>query len=364
MSSQETFYFGAGPATLPREVLETIQHELNDFRSTGLSVLELSHRSESFSDVLNQSESLVRELMQIPDDFAVLFLHGGATAQYSMLPLNFLQNNDKADYLCSGHWSIKASQEAKRFAKINEVHVLEANEKISICPTNQWQLDDDAVYLHYCENETISGVAFNDSLDVEGKKIFCDMTSSILTKPIKVREYDFIYASAQKNLGIAGLCIAIVNKSLFDQIKSNAPSVFDYKLSFENHSLVNTPPIFAIYVLEQMMHWLKTQGGVCEIAANREKYAKSIYQLIDNSNLYQNKVAEESRSLINIPFEIINSELQEKFLFQAEKRKLLGLRGHKSVGGVRISLYNALSHDGTERLLEFMHDFDFSHEVK
>ncbi|MEM7401407.1 MAG: 3-phosphoserine/phosphohydroxythreonine transaminase [Pseudomonadota bacterium] len=361
MSSQDTFYFGAGPATLPHEVLVTIQRELIDFQGTGLSVLELSHRSELFADVLNQAESLLRELMQIPDDFAVLFLHGGATAQYSMLPLNFLRKNDKADYLCSGHWSTKACREAKHFANINEVNVLEHNEKISICPVEQWKLHNDSVYLHYCDNETISGVAFKDSLTVEGKKIFCDMTSSILTKPIQVQEYDFIYASAQKNLGIAGLCITIVKKAILEETNSYVPSVFDYKLSYKNNSLVNTPPTFAIYVLGLMMQWLKSQGGVSKFSAYREERAGSIYQLIDRSDLFKNIIADKYRSPVNIPFEFIDNEIQEKFLQQAKKQNLLGLRGHKSVGGARISFYNAMPLQGTERLIEFMHDFELSH---
>ena len=364
MSSQETFYFGAGPAALPREVLETIQQELLDFNGTGLSILELPHRSEPFTEILNQAELLLRELMRIPEDYAVLFLHAGATAQYSMLPLNFLQKNDKADYICSGYWSVKACQEARKFAEINEVQVLEENEKIFIRPIEQWQLRDDSVYLHYCDNETISGLAFNDGLIVEGKKIFCDMTSSILTKSIEVREYDLIYASAQKNLGIAGLCVVVFKKALLEKIKSNVPSVFDYKLSFENNSLVNTPPIFAIYVLFLMMQWLKSKGGVSEFSKNREESAKTIYHLIDCSGLYKNKIAKKNRSHINIPFDFINSEIQEKFLLQAEKRNLLGLRGHKSVEGARISLYNAMPQRGTDKLIEFMHDFETSHASK
>ncbi len=364
MSPQETFYFGAGPATLPREVLETIRRELLDYDGTGLSVLELSHRSEHFAEILDQAETLMRELMSIPDEFAVLFLHGGATAQYSMLPLNFLNNNEKADYICSGHWSLKACQEAKHFAEINEVHVLDRNEKISIRPLEQWKLSDNASYLHYCDNETISGVAFNSDLSIKNKRIFCDMTSSILTRAMHIKDYDLIYASAQKNLGIAGLCIVIVKKTLLEETKTNTPSVFNYKLSFESNSLVNTPPTFAIYVLAVMMRWLKSKAGAGEFSNYREKYAKTIYHLIDNSDVYKNIITEKNRSKINIPFEFKNSQLRENFIHQAEKQNLLGLRGHKSVGGARISLYNAMPHHGTEKLIEFMHDFNTSRASK
>lgn len=358
---QKKFYFGAGPATLPHEVLDKISEELHDYRNSGLSVLELSHRSELFTELLDEAEHLLRELMVISNDYAVLFLHGGATAQYSMLPLNFLAKNDSADYVCTGHWSRKACEEARQFAKINEINALEENEKISIKPKEQWNLSSDAVYLHYCNNETIDGVSIAENLKFKNKLLFCDMTSSILAIPVQVNDYDLIYASAQKNLGIAGLCILIIKKDLLSKVKRSVPRIYNYMLCEENKSLVNTPPTFAIYVLCLMLKWLKSHGGVKEFSDARQKYANDIYTLIDDSTFYKNSVDDLYRSCINIPFSIENKTLQEKFLQQAEESQLLGLQGHKSIGGLRISLYNAMPIQGVKKLIDFMHDFESSH---
>ena len=358
---QETFYFGAGPATLPREVLDNIREELHDYRNSGLSILELSHRSELFTELLDDAEHLLRELMAISNDYAVLFLHGGATAQYSMLPLNFLGEKEIADYVCTGHWSRKACEEAKQFANVNEINVLDENEKVSIKPIQQWKLNSDAVYLHYCNNETIDGVSFSENLKFKNKLLFCDMTSSILAIPVEVNKYDLIYASAQKNLGIAGLCILIIKKTLLNKVKRSVPRIYNYALCEENNSLVNTPPTFAIYVLCLMLKWLKSYGGVNELSDQRQKYVNDIYSLIDDSALYKNNVDDLYRSCINIPFSIENKTLQEKFLQQAEGSQLLGLRGHKNIGGLRISLYNAMPIQGVKKLIDFMHDFESSH---
>ncbi len=360
-NTQQTYYFGAGPAVLPREVLTTIQEELLDFCGSGLSILELSHRSEIFVELLTDAECLLRELMCIPADYAILFLHGGATAQYSMLPLNFIDKKDTANYICTGHWSNKAAEEAKKYTNVNVIQALEKNEKISIKPAEQWHLCSDASYLHYCDNETINGVAFQKSIHLECGSIFCDMTSSILTRDIDVKDYDLIYASAQKNLGIAGLCVMIIKKDLLSKVHCNVPRVFDYRRCFENKSLTNTPPIFAIYVLRLMLKWLKAQGGVDELNKCRKLCADEIYSLIDNSGLYKNHVDELFRSNINIPFTIDDKQVQKIFLQQAEKNNLLGLRGHKSVGGIRVSLYNAIQPQGVKKLIEFLEDFESSH---
>jgi len=357
VSVQESFYFGAGPAALPKEVLNVIQNELINYRGTGISVLELSHRSETFTDLVDEAEVLLRELLSIPNEYAVLLQHGGATTQYSMLPINFLNKQAKADYVCSGHWSTKACEEAKKFSQINEIQVLKTKEPVSIIPVEKWQLNDEAVYLHYCENETISGVAFNASLGLKDKSIFCDMTSSILTKPILVKDFDLIYASAQKNLGIAGLCVTIIKKTLLGKVNDNVPSVYDLKKMYQEKSLVNTPPTFAIYVLGLMVKWIKSQGGLESLHENRKVNANLIYELIDSSASYQNEVSVECRSLVNIPFSIKSEEATSKFLHEAEEQGLLGLRGHKSVGGIRISLYNAMPVQGMNKLIEFLHAF-------
>ncbi len=357
---QEIFYFGAGPAMLPRKVLEQIKEELVNYQGTDLSMLEHSHRSEVFIELMDKAEYMLRELMAIPKEYEVLFLHGGATAQYSMLPINFLAKNEMADYICTGHWSSKACEEAKQFANVNEVHALEQNEKVKINPVEKWQLNTDSVYLHYCSNETINGISFPESIKLD-KTIFCDMTSSILTSQLDINDYDLIYASAQKNLGIAGLCLIVIRNDLLNKVKYNVPRVFNYKLCYENKSLVNTPPIFAIYVLGLMLNWLNDQGGVNEIGKLRKKFANNIYSLIDSSELYQNNIDVPFRSNVNIPFTIKSEKAQEEFLLQAENNKLLGLRGHKSVGGLRISLYNAMPMQGTQKLLDFMHDFESYH---
>ncbi|MGH1537880.1 MAG: 3-phosphoserine/phosphohydroxythreonine transaminase [Gammaproteobacteria bacterium] len=358
---QETYYFGAGPATLPRVVLDKIKQELVDYHGTGMSVLELSHRSDEFMEILDQAESLLRELMGIPEDYAVLLLHGGATAQYSMLPLNFLHAGDCADYVCTGHWSNKACQEAKKFADINEIQALVESKTISVTPIQQWKLNKQSSYIHYCDNETISGVV-NDvagmkNTSLKDATLICDMTSSILTRPIQVDNFGLFYASAQKNLGVAGLCVMVVSKSFLNQVGGNIPSVFDYKKCFSNRSLVNTAPTFAIYVLGLMLDWLKTQGSVADIYKRGQLNAKALYDVIDGSDMYLNNVAVKNRSNVNIPFVIKNEALQARFLQQAEENRLLGLRGHNSIGGLRISLYNAMPHQGIQALLQFMRDF-------
>lgn len=364
---QETYYFGAGPATLPKVVLDEIKNELVDFRGSGLSVLELSHRSEEFIEILDQVESLLCELMGIPDNYAVLLLHGGATAQYSVLPQNFLQQGNSADYVCTGHWSLKASEEAKNFADINVIQALVESEETAIRSIEKWDLKQQSSYIHYCDNETINGVvndiAGMESFNAQDATLFCDMTSSILTRPIQVKNYGLIYASAQKNLGVAGLCVVIVKKELLDNVCGNVPRIFDYKKCFETRSLVNTPPTFAIYVLGLMLNWLKAEGGVAEIHKRGLQQAKALYDVIDTSEIYENKVKVKDRSKINIPFNVKDKSLQDKFLQQAESHQLqlLGLRGHKSVGGVRVSMYNAMPQRGVVKLLEFMRDFELSH---
>lgn len=360
---QETFYFGAGPAVLPKSVLGIIKNDLVDYRGTGLSVLELSHRGDEFIGILDQAESLLQELMGIPDDYAVMFMHGGATTQYSMLPLNFLRANDIADYVCTGHWSGKASQEAKKFAEVHEVQALIEAEEVSIKPIEQWGLSQNSKYVHYCDNETISGVACDLTERMGSSKVnlFCDMTSSILTRPVDVNDYGLIYASAQKNLGIAGLCVLVMKKEILDETAKNVPSVFSYKTCFENRSLTNTPPTFAIYVLVLMLLWIKEEGGVENFGKSSQLHAKTLYDLIDASEIYKNRVNVENRSNINIPFIIEDGSLQAQFLQYAEKHGLLGLRGHKAAGGIRVSLYNAMSQQGVNALVERMRDFELNH---
>lgn len=360
---QEVFNFSAGPATLPKPILENIQQEFLNYNNTGLSVVELSHRSKEFFAIRNSAESLLRELIGISDDYAVLFMHGGASSQFSMLPLNFLSKGQSADYVCTGYWSTKAYAEAKKFADINAINALENGDSYSIRPTVAWELSSNASYVHYCDNETINGIAFAELPDVKSKPLACDMTSSILMRQIDVSRYGLIYAGAQKNLGIAGLCIVIVKKELLNKVNKSIPRLYDYKRCAEESSLVNTPPTFAIYVLRLLLDWVKSEGGVDQMYRRSKENSEWVYQVLDNSQLYNNKVVKEFRSNINISFDIQDKDLQNKFLDQAESHKLLGLRGHNSVGGVRISLYNAMPQAGVQRLVEFMQDFEICNVV-
>jgi len=282
-----------------------------------------------------------------------------------MLPLNFLNNDDIADYVCTGHRSKKACEEAKKFAEVNEINALDESGLTRIKSPSQWELKEHSKYIHYCDNETITGVVNDVSglSDFKHKEtpLFCDMTSSILTKSIQVENYSLIYASAQKNLGIAGLCVMVVKKDLLESFQATSnkiPSVYDYKKCSDHQSLVNTPPTFTIFVLELMLSWLKSEGGVDVLYKRMQPGAHELYSLIDASDIYTNRVSKEYRSLINIPFDVEDETLQAKFLQQAEKESLLGMRGHKSVGGVRISLYNAMSQRGIDKLIGFMRNFD------
>ena len=295
--------------------------------------------------------------MQIPSDYAVLFMHGGATNQFSMLPLNFLKTGESADYIVTGHWSAKASAEARKFARVNEVNALRDHKLLSILPAERWRLNANAIYVHYCDNETISGVAFKQVPDVRDKPLLCDMTSSILTRPIEIRKYALIYASTQKNLGIAGLCVVIISKALLSRTCRNVPRLHHYKRYAEDNSLVNTPPVFAIYVLRLVLSWCKNAGGIDQMYKWSKQRSAAVYQTIDASQLYNNRVAQEYRSRLNIPFQINRPDLQNHFLRQAGVRKLLGLRGHNSVGGMRASLYNATPRVGVRQLVKFMREF-------
>ncbi len=357
---QTTYYFGAGPASLPKPVLEKIRSELLDYNDTSLSVLELAHRSDEFRKIRDCAERLLRELLQVPDDYAVLFMHGGATSQFSMLPLNFLGEGKTADYVCTGLWSWKAYDEARRFAEVKAIDALHDGGYLSIVPIEAWNLNSKASYVHYCDNETIIGIALDQIPNTKGVPLVCDMTSSILMHPIDINKFDLIYASAQKNLGIAGLCIVIINKELLSQTSSNVPRLYDYKLCADNASLTNTPPTFAIYVLSLILDWLKKEGGLKEMHRRSKQNSALVYDVIDNSNLYENIVINECRSKINIPFFFQDETLQKNFLKQAVSNKLLGLTGHKTVGGVRVSLYNAIPQAGVEALVEFMREFELS----
>lgn len=350
------YNFCAGPAALPEAVLKQAQDEMLDWQGAGLSIMEMSHRSAEIVKIVTEAEADLRELMNISDEYAVLFLQGGASTQFSAVPLNLLGAKKTADYVNTGQWSKKAIKEAKKFCDVNVVASSEDDNFASIPAFENWTLNKDAAYLHYTPNETIGGVEFfwEPQVDVP---LVADMSSTILSRQIDVNKFDLIYAGAQKNIGPAGLTIVIVRKSLLGQCSASAPTMLDYQTAADNESMYNTPPTYAIYLAGLVFKWLKAQGGVAGIEAINRRKAEKLYQYIDSSDFYANPVEVASRSLMNIPFTLANSELDKLFLQQAEEQGLLNLKGHRSVGGMRASIYNAVSEAAVDALIAFMQKF-------
>ncbi len=350
------FNFCAGPAALPEAVLSQAQSELLDWRSKGLSVMEMSHRSAEFVEIAETAEADLRELMNVSDDYAVLFLQGGATQQFSSVPLNLLAGKSKANYVNTGQWSKKAIKEAKRYCDVQVVASSEDNNFASIPAFDTWDIDEDAAYLHYTPNETIGGVEFFWTPEVS-MPLVGDMSSTILSRPIDVNKFGVIYAGAQKNIGPSGLTIVIVRKDLLGKASPLAPSMLDYKVHADAGSMSNTPPAYGWYMAGLVFKWLKDQGGLTAIEAiNRRKYEK-LYSFIDANDFYANPVELQSRSSMNVPFTVGDSSLDKVFLQQSEEAGLLNLKGHRSVGGMRASIYNAVSESAVDALIAFMDDF-------
>ena len=350
------FNFCAGPAALPEAVLSQAQSELLDWRSKGLSVMEMSHRSAEFVEIAETAEADLRELMNVSDDYAVLFLQGGATQQFSSVPLNLLAGKSKANYVNTGQWSKKAIKEAKRYCDVQVVASSEDNNFASIPAFDTWDIDEDAAYLHYTPNETIGGVEFFWTPEVS-MPLVGDMSSTILSRPIDVNKFGVIYAGAQKNIGPSGLTIVIVRKDLLGKASPLAPSMLDYKVHADAGSMSNTPPAYGWYMAGLVFKWLKEQGGLTAIEAmNRRKYEK-LYSFIDANDFYANPVELQSRSSMNVPFTVGDSSLDKVFLQQSEEAGLLNLKGHRSVGGMRASIYNAVSESAVDALIAFMDDF-------
>ncbi|MEZ7985313.1 MAG: 3-phosphoserine/phosphohydroxythreonine transaminase [Pseudomonadales bacterium] len=350
------FNFCAGPAALPEAVLSQAQSELLDWRSKGLSVMEMSHRSAEFVEIAETAEADLRELMNISDDYAVLFLQGGATQQFSAAPLNLLGDKTTANYVNTGQWSKKAIKEAKRYCDVKVVASSEDNNFASIPAFDTWDIDENAAYLHYTPNETIGGVEFFWTPEVS-MPIVADMSSTILSRPIDVNKFGVIYAGAQKNIGPSGLTIVLVRKDLLGKASPLAPSMLDYKVHADAGSMSNTPPAYGWYMAGLVFKWLKEQGGLTAIEAmNRRKYEK-LYGFIDANDFYANPVELQSRSSMNVPFTVGDSSLDKLFLQQSEQAGLLNLKGHRSVGGMRASIYNAVSETAVDALISFMDDF-------
>jgi phosphoserine aminotransferase len=354
------YNFAAGPAVLPSEVLQQVQAELLDWHGAGMSVMEMSHRGKEFMAIAAEAEADLRELMGIPANYKVLFLQGGGSAQFAMIPMNLLRGKKTADYLNTGEWSKKAISEAKKYCEVNVV-ASSADKNFSYAPTQgEWKLNPDAAYVHYCSNETIGGVEIFWTPDVGAVPLVADMSSHILSRPIDVSKYALIYAGAQKNIGPAGLAIVIVREDLIGETLPGTPSMYDYKIHADNESMYNTPPTFAIYVAGLVFKWLKAKGGLSVMEKTNIEKANLIYDYLDKTDFYGSPTAKENRSRMNIPFTLKNEALDEEFLKQAKARGLVQLKGHRSVGGMRASIYNAMPIEGVRVLVDFMKDFEKS----
>jgi len=351
------YNFCAGPAALPTAVLEKAQQELLDWQGKGLSIMEMSHRSTDYVAVAEKAEADLRKLMNIPENYKVLFLQGGASLQFSAIPLNLLGKNSKADYIDTGIWSEKALKEAKRYGDINVVNAgIKVDGKFAISEQSEWNLSDDAAYVHYADNETIGGLQFAGIPDVKAPLV-CDYSSSILSAPLDVTKFGLIYAGAQKNIGPAGLTIVIIRDDLLDQAKPEIPSILKYGDQAKNGSMVNTPSTYAWYLSGLVFEWLLEQGGVDAIHKVNLEKAQLLYGYIDSSDFYNNPIAIPNRSIMNVPFTLADEALDKQFLKEAEANHLLNLAGHRSVGGMRASIYNAVPLEGVQALISFMDDF-------
>ena len=356
------FYnFGPGPATVPESVLNKAREELPEWHASGMSVLEMSHRGKDFVGIAEKAEATLRELLVIPSSYRVLFLQGGATGQFAAVPLNLKRDKAKFAYLSTGLWSEKAIAEAKRYGEVQIVASSKERGYTSIPSRSDWNIDPDVAYLHYTANETIGGVEFQSVPDVENLTLVADMSSNILSRSVDVNRFGVIYAGAQKNLGPAGITIVIVREDLIGHAHPFTPSILDYKLQADNGSMLNTPPTYNWYLLGLVLEWLKEQGGISAIEERNIRKADKLYAAIDGTSFYSNPVDPSVRSRMNVPFLLANTDLEKPFLAQAKLQGLVNLEGHRSVGGLRASIYNAMPEEGVDALVAFMHDFERKH---
>ncbi|RUO36567.1 3-phosphoserine/phosphohydroxythreonine transaminase [Aliidiomarina sanyensis] len=354
------YNFSAGPAMLPAPVLKKAQTELLDWQGLGISVMEISHRDPIYVQMTEQAEQDLRDLMKIPDNYSVLFMHGGGRGQFSAVPLNIAGPQDTVDYLNSGIWSQFAIREAKKYvAHVNEVaHVTEGPSGKMIPSVDSWSLSENATYLHYCPNETVDGIALHTVPEVD-VPVVADMSSVILAEPIDVSKFGIIYAGAQKNIGPSGLSVVIVRNDLLERTAQNSVcTVMNYQVQAAEKSMYNTPNTFAWYLAAEVFKWLKAEGGVEAMAEVNRRKAKLLYECVDNSSFYRNTIAQENRSMMNIPFQLANPDLDAEFLRRAKSEGLLSLKGHRFVGGMRASMYNAMPFEGAQALVDFMTRFE------
>jgi len=353
------YNFCAGPAMLPADVMKKAQQEFINWNDMGSSVMELSHRSPEFMAVAAKAEKTLRSLMDIPDNYKVLFCHGGGRGQFSAVPLNLLPEGKTADYIVSGSWSKAAAAEASNFGQINTINIsVETDNNKTILPLNEWPLSPGAAYVHYCPNETVDGLEIFELPETNGIPLVADLSSTILSRKFDVSKFGLIYAGAQKNIGPSGLTIVIVRDDLIGHAPKATPCIMNYKTLADNDSMYNTPPSYAWYLAGLVFDWLADLGGVEAMEQVNAKKAQLLYDYIDESNFYQNNIALEHRSLMNIPFWLVNEELNKSFLAQAADEGLMALKGHRIVGGMRASIYNAMPIEGVQKLVSFMKKFE------
>ncbi|NOH71028.1 3-phosphoserine/phosphohydroxythreonine transaminase [Vibrio pectenicida] len=354
---ENVYNFSAGPAALPREVMQKAQAEFVEWNGLGTSVMEISHRSKEFIKVAEEAEQDLRDLLCIPDNYKVLFCQGGARAQFAAVPLNLLGSSNKATYIDAGYWAQSAVKEARKYCAVDVFDAKTTKDgNLAAINVSDWNIDPQSAYVHFCPNETIDGIEISDLPDTQ-LPIVADMSSNILSRKIDVSQYGVIYAGAQKNIGPAGICIAIVRDDLLDLAHDLLPSFISYKVLAEKDSMFNTPPTFAWYLSGLVFKWLKEQGGIDVIEKRNAEKARILYDYIDSSEFYSNGVHTQNRSRMNVPFQLAKPELDELFLIQASERGLVSLKGHRAVGGMRASIYNAMPIEGVKALVEFMQEF-------
>ena len=358
---RNVFNFSAGPAVLPEEVLTEAAGEMLDWHGSGQSVMEMSHRGKEYMSIHAQAEADLRELMAIPPNYKTLFLQGGATLQFAIMPMNLLPEGRTADYVNTGEWSKKAIKEARLFGRINVAASAQDRHFTYVPPRDQWQLTPDAAYVHICANETIGGVEFQSTPDVGDVPLVADISSNFMSRPLDVSKYGALYGGAQKNLGPAGLTLVIVREDLLGHVRAGSPTLLDLKQQADNDSMVNTPPTYAVYIAGLVFQWMKRQGGVAAIEKRNIEKSNLLYNYLDGTGFYTNPVARSDRSRMNIPFTLPDAALDEPFLAGAKERGLLQLKGHRSVGGMRASIYNAMGIGGVQALVDYLRAFEKQH---
>jgi phosphoserine aminotransferase len=355
------FNFSAGPATLPESVLRQAAEEMLDWRGSGMSVMEMSHRGKEYISIQAEAEADLRELLGVPSNYKVLFMQGGAIGENAIVPMNLLRGKASADYIDTGEWSKKSIKEAQKYGKVNVAASGKESGYTAIPKRETWQLDPDAAYVHICANETIGGVEYRTIPDVGTVPLVADVSSTILSRPVDVSRFGALYGGAQKNIGPAGVTLVIVREDLIGHALPITPSAFDYKIQSDNDSMFNTPPTYTIYIAGLVFKWIKAQGGLVAMEAHNRKKASLLYDYLDQSRFYSNPVAHEDRSLMNVPFKLKDDALDAAFLKGAEARGMLQLKGHRSVGGMRASIYNAMPIEGVQALVTYMKEFEAQH---